>query len=79
MIASATLLQSKLSRGLPKELAERIPGFDTDAQRAIQFTRSTPGITVALVGMSHAEHVRQNLAVSQVQPLGPEAYVFSTT
>ena len=79
VIASATLLQSKLSRGLPKELAERIPGFDTDAQRAIQFTRSTPGITVALVGMSHAEHVRQNLAVSQVQPLGPEAYVFSTT
>jgi aryl-alcohol dehydrogenase-like predicted oxidoreductase len=79
VIASATLLQAKLSRGLPKVLAEQIPGFDTDAQRAIQFTRSTPGITVALVGMSHAEHVRQNLAVSQVQPLGPEAYVFPTS
>jgi aryl-alcohol dehydrogenase-like predicted oxidoreductase len=79
VIASATLLQSKLSRGLPKVLAEQIPGFATDAQRAIQFTRSTPGIMVALVGMSQAEHVRQNLAVSQVQPLGPEAYVFSTT
>jgi aryl-alcohol dehydrogenase-like predicted oxidoreductase len=68
VIASATLLQAKLSRGLPKELAQKIPGFDTDAQRAIQFTRSTPGITVALVGMSKAEHVRENLAVSQVQP-----------
>ena len=68
VIASATLLQSKLSRGLPPALSEEIPGFDTDAQRAIQFTRSTPGITVALVGMSNAEHVRENLAVSHVQP-----------
>ena len=75
VVASATLLQSKLSRGLPRALAEKIPGFTTDAQRAIQFTRSTPGIAVALVGMSNTEHVRQNLAVSQVQPLGPEAYV----
>jgi aryl-alcohol dehydrogenase-like predicted oxidoreductase len=74
VIASATLLQSKLSRGLPPALAEKIPGFDTDAQRAIQFTRSTPGITVALVGMSNSEHVRENLAVSQVQP-----YAFRTS
>jgi aryl-alcohol dehydrogenase-like predicted oxidoreductase len=79
VIASATLLQSKLSRGLPAALAERIPGFVTDAQRAIQFTRSTPGITVALVGMSNAEHVRENLAVSQVQPIKPEEYVFRTS
>jgi aryl-alcohol dehydrogenase-like predicted oxidoreductase len=74
VIASATLLQAKLSRGLPPALAEKIPGFDTDAQRAIQFTRSTPGITVALVGMSKAEHVRENLAVSQMQP-----YAFRTS
>ena len=79
VIASATLLQSKLSRGLPAALAERIPGFETDAQRAIQFTRSTPGITVALVGMSNAEHVRENLAVSQVQPIKPEEYAFRTS
>jgi len=34
-----------------------------DAQRAIEFVRSTPGITVALVGMSNAAHVKENLAV----------------
>jgi Predicted oxidoreductases (related to aryl-alcohol dehydrogenases) len=79
VIASATLLQAKLSRGLPAALAERIPGFETDAQRAIQFTRSTPGITVALVGMSSAEHVRENLAVSQVKPIKPEEYAFRTS
>ncbi len=79
VIASATLLQSKLSRGLPAALAERIPGFVTDAQRAIQFTRSTPGITVALVGMSNPDHVRENLAVSHVQPIKPEEYAFRTS
>jgi aryl-alcohol dehydrogenase-like predicted oxidoreductase len=78
-IASASLLQAKLSRGLPSALTERIPGLETDAQRAIQFTRSTPGITAALVGMSNPEHVRENLAVAQVPPLGPEAYVFRTS
>lgn len=74
VVASASLLQSKLSRGLPEAIAEQIPGLATDAQRAIQFTRSAPGITVALVGMSDAEHVRENLAVSRIQPLAPEAY-----
>jgi aryl-alcohol dehydrogenase-like predicted oxidoreductase len=69
VVASATLLQSKLTRDLPAALAQQIPGFETDAQRAIQFTRSTPGITVALVGMSNAAHVKENLAVSQVPPL----------
>jgi aryl-alcohol dehydrogenase-like predicted oxidoreductase len=78
-IASATLLQAKLSRGLPAALAERIPGFATDAQRAIQFTRSTPGITGALVGMSNPEHVRENLAVSHVEPIKPEEYAFRTS
>lgn len=75
VVASASLLQAKLSRGLPAELAEKIPGLETDAQRAIQFTRSTPGITVALVGMSNAEHVAENLAVSRVSPMEPASYL----
>ncbi len=76
VVASASILQSKLAAGLPAVLAERIPGFDTDAQRAIQFARSAPGITVALVGMSSAAHVRENLAVSQIAPLAAEDDVF---
>ena len=74
VVASASLMQAKLSRGLPQELAAKFPGLDTDAQRAIQFTRSTPGIAVALVGMSDAAHVAENLAVSRVAPLEPETY-----
>jgi len=30
-------------------------------QEAIQFVRSTPGITTALIGMSQVEHVEENL------------------
>jgi len=31
-------------------------------QKAIEFVRSTPGITTALIGMSRVEHVEENLA-----------------
>ena len=31
-------------------------------QMAIEFVRSTPGITTALIGMSSVEHVEENLA-----------------
>jgi aryl-alcohol dehydrogenase-like predicted oxidoreductase len=33
-----------------------------DAESAIQFVRSAPGITTALIGMSRIEHVEKNLA-----------------
>ena len=53
-------------------MAGMIPGLHTDAQRAIQFVRSTPGLTTALVGMKRAEHARENLAVAQAAPMAPE-------
>jgi aryl-alcohol dehydrogenase-like predicted oxidoreductase len=73
-VASASILQSRLSRNLPEELAAKLPGVSTDAQRAIQFTRSTPGITTALVGMSKPEHVRENLGLAVVPPLSEPEY-----
>ena len=74
-VASATLLQAKLAANLPESLAARFPGLVTDAQRAIQFTRSTPGIAVALVGMSKPSHVAENLAVAQAPPLPEPEYL----
>ena len=67
-VASATLMQTHVMENMPDSVAARLPGLETNAQRAIQFTRSTPGITVALVGMSKAEHVSENIAVSSVAP-----------
>ena len=75
VIASATLLQARLARGLPEELGAMLPGAATDAQRSIQFTRSTPGVAVALVGMSQASHVRENLALANTPPLEEEQYM----
>ncbi len=74
VFASASLLQSRLSDGLPPDVHKWFPGLQTDAQRAIQFVRSTPGITCALVGMSHREHVEENLATASVAPLTIEQF-----
>lgn len=72
VMTSASILQGRLGRGLPAELSEVLPGLETDAQRAIQFTRSAPGVTTALVGMGRVEHVRENLRMMEVSPLPPE-------
>ncbi len=68
--ASASLLQGRLTRGMPAVLTEAFPGFESDAQRALQFVRSTPGVNVALAGMSSAAHVTHNLATA-LQPSAP--------
>lgn len=75
VVASASILQSRLARDLPQTLRQRLSGLDTDAQRAIQFTRSTPGIDVALVGMSKAAHVSENLGVAHVPPVALAEYL----
>src|SRR5205085_9466420 len=74
-VASGTLSQGRLARNLPESLAAKFPGLASDAQRAIQFTRSTPGIMTALVGMSKPAHVRENLAIAQVPPLPQHEYL----
>lgn len=70
--ASASILQGRLTAGLPAEIAEIFPGLGTDAQRALQFTRSAPGVTTALVGMSSPEHVRENLELVRHEPAAAE-------
>ena len=74
VFASASLLQGQLAGGLPAEIAAGLPGLETDAQRALQFVRSTPGITSALVGMSHRQHVEENLRTARVAPLSDERF-----
>jgi len=63
VIASATLLQGRLAARLPEFVREQMK-CDNDAEAAIQFARSAPGITSALIGMSRKEHVAANLAVA---------------
>lgn len=74
VFASASLLQGRLTEGLPAEITQHFAGLETDAQRAIQFVRSTPGITSALVGMSTPEHLKENLATARVAPMAFKDY-----
>jgi aryl-alcohol dehydrogenase-like predicted oxidoreductase len=69
VMASASIYQGRLARGLPPVIAEFLPGLHTDAQRALQFVRSTPGVGAALVGMARAAHVEENASVRTVPPL----------
>ena len=71
VMSSASLLQGQLIR-LPVGLQDRIPGCATSAQRALQFVRSTPGITAALVGMKTCSHVEENLALVRYPRLAEE-------
>jgi len=52
---------------LPPFVAQAL-GLATDAERALQFARSAPGITTALVGMSRVEHVAANAKLVNVAP-----------
>jgi aryl-alcohol dehydrogenase-like predicted oxidoreductase len=75
VMASASILQSRLSAGLSPIIGASLKGLRTDAQRAIQFTRSTPGIDVALVGMSDVAHVKENLEMVKIPPAPAEDYL----
>lgn len=75
VMSSACILQSRLAHNLPKDFKDYFPGLKTDAQRAIQFVRSTPKITTALVGMSQKPHVEENLDTAKVSPIETEKFL----
>ncbi len=75
VMASGSIMQGKASANLPAIVSEVFPGFDTDAQRAIQFARSAPGVGVALVGMRQKAHVEANLAVAEKPPATFEQFM----
>ena len=65
VIGSSTLMQSQLTRSLPKQVHTAFPGFKTDARRAIAFSQSLP-LTAALVGMKSRAHLEENLATPRL-------------
>lgn len=61
VIASASLMQGKLTHGLPTAVQELFPRARSDAERALAFVREAPGVTTALAGMRSEAHVRSNV------------------
>lgn len=70
VFASASLMQMRLAGRIPTEMHDAL-GTTTDAQTLLQFTRSIPGITTALVGMGNPEHARQNTQFARTTPPAP--------
>jgi aryl-alcohol dehydrogenase-like predicted oxidoreductase len=62
VIASATLMQGQLTRGLPPRLREAFPNCTTDAQCAAAFVRTMPSVAAALIGMKSLPHLKEQLA-----------------
>ena len=78
VIGSATLYQSRLTHGLPDFVGQTL-GMNSDAENAIQFSRSTPGLTSSLIGMRSKEHVHSNLkaAPNPITPLEQWSKLFT--
>jgi aryl-alcohol dehydrogenase-like predicted oxidoreductase len=73
LVASASLLQGQVAQNLPQFVAEAL-GLENDAERALQFVRSAPGIITALVGMSRTAHVEANARLVTVPPAGVDQF-----
>jgi len=69
---SSALWQGQLTMHMPGNVREAFPEMETNAQAAIQFARSAPGLASALVSMRKPEHVRENMAVA-IWPLASAA------
>src|SRR5271155_565001 len=67
LLTSAALLQGQLTKNLPPFVRAAL-NLQNDSSLALQFARSVPGLTTALVGMSKPEHVEANLALVNVEP-----------
>eukprot|EP00250_Pteridium_aquilinum_P005040 c15199_g1_i1 orf=83-1405(+) len=63
VMTSATINQGNLSKNLNPDVRNKSPELGeqrTDAQAAIQFARTTPGIVTSLIGMRKVMHVEEN-------------------
>ncbi|MFT4884082.1 MAG: aryl-alcohol dehydrogenase-like predicted oxidoreductase [Natronomonas sp.] len=75
VFTSASLLQGDLAdpAEIPEAVDSRLSG-DTAAQRALNFARSAPGVTSALVGMGSSDHVAENIGAGTFSPMGADAF-----
>jgi predicted aldo/keto reductase-like oxidoreductase len=74
LITSAALLQGQLTRNLPAFVSSAL-GVKENSTLALQFARSVPGLTTALVGMSQTAHVDKNLSLIGIEPASREQFL----
>ena len=67
VVASGSLLQGRLSKGLPQFVLDHFKDCQTTAQVNLAFSRSVQGLTTALVGMKSTAHVFENLQSGRIK------------
>ncbi len=70
VLGAEALWHGELAWHIPDNVRLAIPEAETNAQAALQFVRSVPGLASAVVGMSKPKQVQENLAVAH-WPLFP--------
>ena len=75
VIGSHGLAKGALATRCADAVREAMPDLANDAQRALQFNRSTPGLGVSLAGISTPAHLDDLIAVSVQAPLAREVYL----
>ena len=74
-IASRSICEAQVIGQIPEKIASAFGDrLRTDCQRALQYTRSAPGLLSALVGMKAPKHIEENLAVAAVGRLGRASF-----
>ncbi len=68
VIASAPIHQGRLTVPIVPQLGEAFPDLSSDAVRALQFVRSTPGVTSALAGTCDLAHLEEDLHLLTLAP-----------
>jgi aryl-alcohol dehydrogenase-like predicted oxidoreductase len=74
VFTSVPLMQGQLLGRFGPEFKAKFPGLKTDAQRCLQFVRSTPGVVAPLCGMKDIAHVEENGAVCAAAPFTAEEF-----
>jgi aryl-alcohol dehydrogenase-like predicted oxidoreductase len=74
LVTSAALLQGQLTKNLPPFIGAAL-GLNDNSSLALQFARSVPGLTTALVGMSKVQHVKANSQLVAVEPASREQFL----
>ena len=74
-MASHSLFKGKLATVAVDAVLQSMPLLANDAQRAMQFNRSTPGVGTSLVGISTPAHLDGMLDVARLVPMEKTVYL----
>ncbi|MFB6259480.1 MAG: aldo/keto reductase [Thiohalorhabdaceae bacterium] len=74
-IGTHTLMGGQLLEEQPPILRQTMGDLRTNAQRAMQFSRSTPGVGTAMVAMADKAHVNEALELGKTDPLPRKTFL----